>query len=755
MQRLAIRFAVAGLLICALARAAAAEDDIPARSPTAQSDHWAFQPVRRPQLPEVPRGEPTVNPIDAFIRARLEADRITPSPDAARATLLRRVFLDVVGVPPSADETRRFLDDQSPDSYERLVDRLLASPRYGERWGRHWLDLARYADSDGYTIDGPRSIWKYRAWVIDALNRDLPFDRFAIEQLAGDMLPEATQDQVVATGFHRNTLINKEGGTDQEQFRVEAVVDRVATTGSVFLGLTMGCARCHDHKFEPLTQRDFYGMFAFFNNCDEPQIEAPTAEQAALRAELRPKISALEKQLRARAILWSATQERWEAQLTDNDRAELPGNVRAALAVMPEERDDEARKLISDHYLARDARRKKLSGEMAALEKRLPSVAKTLVLRERSEPRTTHVLIRGDFLRPGEPITPAVPAVLPAVATGEDHPPSRLDFARWLVDERNPLTARVTVNRIWQRYFGRGLVETEDDFGIQGSPPSHPALLDWLASELIERDWSLKAIHRLIVTSATYCQSSDARPDLAEIDPRNRLLARQLRTRLDAEVIRDSALAAAGLLAEKVGGPSVFPHQPAGVMQLAQVNRPWKVSPGEDRYRRSLYTYFWRSTPHPFLKTFDSPDGVTSCTRRNESNTPLQSLTLLNDAEFNTCADAVARRAMSASLNSDEQRARYIFGLCLVREPSQFEVMRLVDLVDAERRAAMGDAAAAVVATTSTAAISSEGVTAEADGEIAEAYGTNPSRSAQDIELAAWTAAARVLLNVDEFVTRE
>lgn len=735
---LAVLFVGSAEAVCAdeLDNAKAAE------SAKTESDHWAFQPVDRPNVPDVKNSAWVRNPIDAFVLARLEKKGIAPSREADPLTLLRRVYLDLIGLPPSPEDVEQFLADQRPAAYERLVGRLLASPRYGERWGRHWLDLARYADSNGYTIDGPRSIWKYRDWVIDALNRDLPFDQFTIQQIAGDLLPDATLEQKVATGFHRNTLVNEEGGTDQEQFRVEAVVDRVSTTGSVFLGLTMGCCRCHDHKYDPLMQRDFYQLFAYFNNCDEPQIEVPTPEQTRLREELQPQVTALEKQLRARGILWLATLRRWEANLSEEERAGLPEEVRPALEVAAAERDEKASKLVADHYLTRDARHAEIAQQLAALKKRLPSIAKTLVFSRRAEPRTTHMLIRGDFLRPGDVVTPGTPAVLPVLdsSASSGDAPTRLDLARWLVDPGNPLTARVTINRVWQRYFNRGLVETENDFGTQGAPPTHPELLDWLASELVECDWSLKAMHRLIVTSSTYRQSSDARAELAEIDPFNRLLARQSRRRLEAEVIRDSALAVAGLLSDKIGGPSVFPHQPEGVMQLAQVKRPWKVSPGEDRYRRGMYTYFWRSTPNPFLKTFDAPEGVTTCTRRNRSNTPLQSLTLLNHEAFVQCAAAVAARVLDEGPADDAERLRFAFQLCLVREPSKYETLRLMELLG-EERAAGG----------STSARSADAPTAG----TAEAADAEADRGANDREIAAWTAAARVLLNVDEFVTRE
>ena len=420
----------------------------------------------------------------------------SPRPKRTEATLLRRLSLDLTGLPPTPKELDEFLNDKSPDAYEKQVDRLLASPHYGERWGKHWLDAARYADSNGYSIDGPRSIWKYRDWVIDALNRDMPFDQFTTEQLAGDLLPGATDEQKVATGFHRNTQINEEGGIDPEQFRVEAVIDRVNTTGTVWLGLTVGCAQCHNHKFDPISQKDYYQFFAFFNNQDEPTLRLDNPQDAKRKADLQSKVRDLEALVK------------------------------------------------KDGKKPADPEAKKRKEELAALKKQEAALGvTTMVLAERPAPRESFIFIKGDFTRHGDPVTPGTPAVLPAMKPGDATKPTRLDLARWITGPENPLTARVAVNRLWAQYFGRGIVETDNDFGTQGTPPSHPELLDWLATELVRQKWSLKAIHRLIVTSATYRQSSNARPELANADPYNRLLARQSRVRLDAEIVRDVGLA--------------------------------------------------------------------------------------------------------------------------------------------------------------------------------------------------------------------
>jgi hypothetical protein len=720
---------------------------------SAASKHWAFQPITRPSPPAVRHPERVRNPIDRFILARLDREGVAPSPEADRLTLIRRVSLDLTGLPPTPREIDQFLADTSPDAYEKLVDRLLASPHYGERLGRVWLDLARYADSNGYSIDAPRSIWKYRDWVIAALNRDMPYDQFIREQLAGDLLPNAGNDQLVATGFHRNTQINEEGGIDQEQFRVEAVVDRTNTTGTVFLGLTVGCCQCHDHKFDPLSQKDYYSLFAFFNSCDEPTLELPTPEQVRQRAEVRTRIAGLQKQL---AGLDTATPERvaaWEGSLTPESKAMLPADVQAILDIAINGRSpQQEQKVIAAYRKAEQVRhavgglgsplpyaalshvqlmttRQRLEKDLAQLRRRTPVITTTLVLRERKVPRTTNIFMGGDFLRKGAVVTPDVPAVLPPLAKKDR--PTRLDLARWLTDPKNPLTARVAVNRFWQQYFGTGIVETENDFGTQGVPPTHPELLDWLAGEFMARGWSMKAMHRLIVTSATYRQSSKARPDLATLDPRNRLLARQNRLRLDAEVVRDVALASSGLLNQTVGGPSVFPPQPPGVYKFTQVPRDWKANVGPDRYRRGLYTWFWRSAPHPDLVVFDAPDALGACTRRNRSNTPLQALTLLNDQGFFEFAQALAARVLREGGAADSERVRHAFRLCLARSPGPREEQTLLRLLSGQREAFARQPAEA-------RALVPAGVT-----------------EAQATEQAAWVSVARVLLNLDEFITRE
>lgn len=719
---------------------------LPAASKPVKNTHWAYQAIANPAPPQATKGATVHNPIDQFILAKLEAAGLKASPEADRATLLRRVTLDLTGLPPTAAEVDAFLADTSPGAYESVVERLLNSPHYGEHWGRYWLDAARYADSNGYTIDSARTMWKYRDWVINAVNRDLPFDQFAIEQLAGDMLPGATIDQKVATGFHRNTLRNEEGGTDQEQFRVEAVVDRVSTTGSVFLGLTLGCARCHDHKYDAISQREFYQLFALFNNADEPSLALPTTQQSKEEPALAAEIAQTEKRLADVDKSGIGRQKDWEERLqaeidqvvTAGKSPELSavlGDLRKALLVDPEKRSAAQFKLVREEFQKHDPERLPVMqalNELKERQKQLKAkVTTALVMSERKEPRVTHVHLRGDFLRPGAVVQPNVLAALPPLKpVGKTA--NRLDFARWLVDRQNPLTARVTVNRVWQRYFGQGIVGTENDFGTQGDRPTHPELLDWLASQFIERGWSMKQLHKLIVSSATYRQASVARADVQQKDPYNKLLARQARLRLEAECIRDAALLASGVLSREVGGPGVYPPQPKAMFSFTQTSKYWSESQDEDRYRRAMYTFFWRSSPYPFLTVFDAPDANTTCTRRVRSNTPLQALTLANDPAFVEFAAALGARLMNTQAVNDAARVREAVRFTLSREPTDAELKTLTDYLQAQRKALKEKLNAAK--------------------QIANSKALS---GFEPVEAAAWTSLGRVLLNLDEFVTRE
>ncbi|HET6326358.1 MAG TPA: PSD1 and planctomycete cytochrome C domain-containing protein [Planctomycetaceae bacterium] len=881
--------------------------------------HWAFVPPQQAAPPATSSQPKRLRgPIDAFIQAQLESNGLKPAPEADRYTLIRRVCLDLVGLPPTPEEADAFANDPSPDAYERLVDRLLASPHYGERWARRWLDLARYADTNGYEKDRARSIWPYRDWVIAALNADMPFDQFTIKQLAGDMLPNASIEDRVATGFHRNTMLNEEGGIDPLEYRYYAVVDRVGTTGTVWLGLTVRCAQCHTHKFDPIPHRDYYGMMAFLNNADEKQLDIPVPELASRRQEIERQIATMEANLpnqlsskgrakfdaafeewerteSARAPRWTvlhphrakanlphlsvladdsvlasgdmSKSDRYELQfdklpaeitalrldvLPDEslpehgpgrvfyegpfgdfqlsewtaqadgrpirfkaatqsyaangagaaaaidgspltswsinkgqgrphsaifvldqplrgarslsvrmlfeyyyacglgkfrisgasgdvatDRRVLPADIDRILALPREQRNPGQRATLLKYFASitpsLDDRRKELTIERA-MEPTLPT---SLVFSERpaDNPRQTFVHKRGDFLNPTEPVDARIPSLfgkLPA-----EFPRNRLGFAQWLVDARNPLVGRVTVNRQWQAFFGRGLVRTGDDFGYQGSTPTHPQLLDWLAMEFVWRGWSLKAAHRRIVTSATYRQASGVTLEALAKDPENKLLSRAPRIRLEAELVRDSALAAAELLTERIGGPSVFPPQPASVAEGSYGGMTWKVSQGPDRFRRGLYTFAKRTSPFAMLSTFDGPSGEECIARREVTNTPLQALTLLNDSQFVEVARGLAADVLAKSVGKPEAIAKVLFRRCLVRPPEKSELSSLVTFYSKAQARFEADPTSAK----------------EFLGE-SEA-GAGPKGKVESASLAAWTLVARGLLNLDEAITKE
>jgi hypothetical protein len=871
--------------------------------------HWAFLKPERPAVPGAENDSWSRNDLDRFVRTRLVAEGLAPSPEADRATLCRRVHLDLVGLPPTPAELAAFLADESPDAYERLVDRLLASPRYGERWARRWLDLARYADTNGYDKDRDRSIWPYRDWVIRALNDDMPFDEFTIRQIAGDLLPDPTPDDVVATGFHRNTMINEEGGIDPLEFRFLAMVDRVGTTGAVWLGLTTACAQCHTHKFDPLTHTDYYALMALLDNADEPEWTIPSADrdrrQAGIRGRIESAWAALPAKLpdherrlaewdreeSRRAVAWTvakpvtvtsslphlvvrsdgsvlaggdvtkttvyevtlppaATETRairlevlpdeslpahgpgmiWyegakgdfflsEFEVAAGDRRVAVARATESYAGKPSSSRDESsaaktidgdmssgwgvdgtqgrpnaavyvlaepvpagavvtvtlrserhyacavgcfRVSVSDradaeargHTAAEEAaiatpaaarsafeqdlvRRRFFAAapelaepvkEIRRLEDSLREGTTTLVLRERpaDSRRVTHRRHRGEFTQPEEAVPPAAPAFLPPLPT--DAPADRLALARWLVSPDHPLTGRVTVNRHWQAFFGRGLVSTLDDLGHQSEPPSHPELLDWLAVTFVhDLDWSVKKLHRLIVTSATYRQSSTVTPALAARDPANVVLARGPRVRLDAEVIRDSMLAAAGLLSTKMGGPGVRPPQPEGVTEVAYGNPKWRVSDGEDRHRRSIYTFQKRTAPFAMTTTFDGPTGESCLARRDVSNSPLQALTLLNDPMFVEVARALGDAARQAGPD-DAARLAALGRRLLSREFDAGEQAALSGYLGAQRRRLAAGELDAV--------------------ELVGGDGPDVA------ERAAWMLVARAAMNLDEAIVK-
>jgi Protein of unknown function (DUF1549)/Protein of unknown function (DUF1553)/Planctomycete cytochrome C len=919
--------------------------------------HWAYIKPARPELPPVKNVAWARNPIDRFILARLEKEGLAPSPEAAKETLVRRVYLDLTGLPPSPKEVDQFLADASPDAYEKLVDRLLASPHYGERWARPWLDLARYADSNGYERDVPRVMWKYRDWVINALNKDMPFDQFTVEQIAGDMLPNATLDQKIATGFHRNTMLNQEAGVDDEEARWETLIDRVNTTGTVWLGATIGCAQCHNHKYDPFTQKEYYKLLAFFDNYEytiyqqpgnegwvvEPEIEMPAPEQAARRADLLAEIKSLEERLKTVTPELAAAQADWErkgaeaqadwvtldpsemsadngttltkledrsilatganpdtetytlvaranlqnvtgvrlealpheksprggpgrdiygnfilnrlevevspagspsearrlkfkeakadeyldayrgtsaptdftpANLLDetnevgwgvdalkrderlayqlvltldkpltmegetllkvrlkfgsefNRRQSigrfrlsvtsaqypafvtgLPAELRPILAIPPARRDAAQKESLAKEFLAATPLLKAERDRLAKLQKELYAIRidRALVMRERPsfERPSTFLRARGSYTNIGEKVYADTPAVLPPLPA--NRMPNRLGLAYWLVDEENPLTSRVTVNRFWEQIFGRGLVETSEDFGTQGERPSHPELLDWLAVTFREGEkerqgdketrgqgdkgnpqsqspyqqsmsWSMKSLLRLVVTSATYRQSSRVTPALRERDPYNRLLARGPRFRVEAEMVRDIGLTASGLLNRAVGGVSVNP---------SPMVRP------EDRYRRGLYTSIRRTTPPPSMTAFDAPSREFCTVRRPRTNTPLQALTVLNDPVFFDFARGMARRVLTEAGPELRDRLIYGFRLCVSRRPNEKEIDELAALYQRQFDRFAKDGAAA------------RALLKDADAQ------TNLS------ELAAWTVVSNTLLSLDESLTKE
>jgi hypothetical protein len=909
--------------------------------------HWAFVPPQRPPLPVVRDIGWCRTPIDRFILARLEAEGLKPSAEADKFTLVRRLGLDVVGLPPTIEQVDAFAADGCVSAYDKLVGSLFESPHFGERWGRIWLDAARYADSDGYEKDKSRQVYFYRDWVINALNHDLPYNRFIIDQIAGDLVPGATQDQVVATGFLRNSMINEEGGVDPEQFRMESMFDRMDCVGKGVLGLTIQCAQCHSHKYDPLTHDEYYGIFAFLNNADEANVAVYTRDQQVQKEQIEREIGDEEALIKRQYPGWEARMAAWEKRVGSDEpewrvvrpkvdeestggakyypledgsmlvqgyaptkhtvkmsvqtdlaaiagiRLELltdanlpmggPGRsikgtgalsefrveaapadgkgpaipfkfCRATADVNPPEaaleaifddksgqkrmtgpiafaidgknetawgidigpgRRNQARKAvftaekplgfpggtILTFYLAQnhggwnsddnqncnlgryrlaittaasatadpvpravretleipteqrtEAQRAAVFGywrttvpefqeanaRIESLWKRHPDGATQLALAERAKRRPTHLLERGDFLKPGKLIDPAVPTFLNPMPAGA--PASRLSFARWLVDRQAPTTARSLVNRVWQAYFGTGLAATSEDLGLQCEPPSHPELLDWLAVEFMESGWSQKHLHRLIVTSAVYRQSSRPTPELLARDPYNRLLARGPRTRVDAELVRDIALAASGLLDPTVGGPSVCPPAPAFLFQPPTSYGPkiWREAAGPERYRRALYTFRYRSVPYPMLQAFDAPNGDFACVRRTRSNTPLQALTILNEPIFMECARALALRTLFEGGSCDHDRLIYAVRRCLSRRPTEGESKTLLDLLDRQtKRFARPDAAPWALAAND-----------PAKPPPLPAGTTAP-------QLAAWTAVARVLLNLDETITKE
>ncbi|MCI0377716.1 MAG: PSD1 and planctomycete cytochrome C domain-containing protein [Gemmataceae bacterium] len=685
------------------------------------SRHWAFVAPKRPSLPKVNTAWPR-NGIDHFILARLESAKLQPSPEADRVALIRRLTLDLTGLPPTPREVDAFLADKSPEAYEKVVDRLLSSPHYGERMALDWLDAARFADTHGYHIDSGRDMTRWREWVIDAFNRDMPFDQFTVEQLAGDLLPDATLSQKIASGFNRNHMINFEGGAIPDEYLNNYIVDRVNTTATVWLGLTMTCAQCHDHKYDPISQKEFYQLYAFFNNVPESGLDGAKGNAAPL--------------------LPLPTKEQSEALAKlDSEIDSLSASVKKADAAAAKEQKDQ---------LAR------LQKERDKLRHQIPS---TMVMQDIAKPRDTHLLVRGEYNKKAGKVQAGVPAALTPLP--KDAPLNRLGLARWLVDPAHPLMTRVIVNRYWQLFFGTGLVKTVEDFGAQGELPSHPDLLDWLAVEFVQpspvraapvkkRDsagddnkltWSTKRLVRLIVTSATYRQSSKVTPALVSRDPENRLLARGPRFRLQAEFIRDQALAVSGLLNREIGGKSVSPYQPTGLWQELHSrgdSKNWSAqffeqSKGKDLYRRTMYTFWKRTSPPPQLATFDAPDREVCTVRRSRTNTPLQALVLMNDPTYVEAARKLAERLLKEAKTTDD-RLTLAFRLATARTPSDKELGVLRGVLEKQLARYRQNEEAALK-------LLSVGESPR-DARFAPA------------ELAAWTMVSSVILNLDETITK-
>ncbi len=720
--------------------------------------HWAFEKPVRPAPPaKLSQPQWPKNPIDAFVLSRLDQKKIQPSPEASAHTLIRRVSFDLIGLPPKPGEVSAFEKAYAadPDSaYAALVDRLLASPHYGERMALPWLDAARYADSNGFQGDGDRHHWLWRDWVVNAMNDNMPFDQFTVEQLAGDLLPEPSQDQLIATAFNRNHILNGEGGAIAEEQRNNYVFDRVDTTATNWLALTLACAQCHDHKFDPLSQKEYYQFFAYFNTIAEtgkvdrrngrvqyanPILKIASAEQTAREKALgkelydhRKIIKDDQKQIDQLLIDWWATNPEAES-LPENQR---PNLGRDFTAIVPSNQ-----RLIQAHYLRtvskitkwKDAQINidRIESETAKLANAIPVV---MVMGEQKpeERRETNILDRGDYESPLEKVVPEVPAVLHAPPA--DAPRNRLTLANWLIDENNPLTARVIVNRYWQHFFGIGIVKTSEDFGVQSEPPSHPQLLDWLAREFIESGWDVKHMHRLILTSATYRQSSVGKAELIRDDPENRMLARGARFRLPAMMLRDQALALSGLLDDRIGGRPVYPYQPEGMwLEFSYEKFSYTPSSGDDLYRRSLYT-FWRRTVAP-PNMFDAANRQACTVRDGRTNTPLHALTTLNDPTFVEASRIWAERIIREGGSDASSRLRWAFHQATAHDPS--------------------DAELALLTSAQAQALDHFKIHPEAAAELLS-IGEKPADKKFDpIEVASYTHVAQLILNLDEVLVKE
>lgn len=708
--------------------------------------HWAYVPPTRPDPPEVKNKSWPLNPIDQFISAGHEQQGLTPAAEADRRTLVRRLHVDLLGLPPKPGEVDAFVKDESAQAYERLVDRLLASPHFGERMAVYWLDVVRYADSGGYHSDNERQVWMYRDYVIDAFNQNVPFDQFVIEQIAGDLLPNATQRTKVASGYNRLLQTTEEGGSQPKEYTAKYAADRTRNTATAFLGATLGCAECHDHKYDPYKMRDFYSFEAFFADVNEravgrqEQTKLPTDEQFAEMKALDEQLAAVRKVLDTQTPQLDAALAKWEAELKQNPELAkgVPKNITDILAVEPGKRNDAQKKALSDHFRKTtpqlESQRKRLA-ELDARRKQLDAQIPSTLITMAVSPRTIRLLPRGNWLDDsGEIMQPAVPVFLTSLDVGERRA-TRLDLAHWMVSRENPLTARVFVNRLWMLMFGHGLVRSPDDFGSQGQVPTHPKLLDWLAVEFMDSGWDVKHTVKLIVSSNAYRQSSRSSADLRKTDPTNQWLARQNRFRIVGEFVRDNALAVSGLLVDTIGGHSVKPYQPAGYWKhLNFPKRTWTHDQGENQYRRGLYTHWQRTFLHPSLLAFDVPSREDCVVKRTRSNTPLQALVLLNDPTYVEAARALAVRMVREGGGSIDDRIKFAYREALSREPGDKETELLRRLYEEHKRQYAADAEAA---------------------KQFLSIGLYPTP--QDIDtsdLAALTSVARTVLNLHENITR-
>lgn len=662
--------------------------------------HWAYVKPQRPALPEVKRQSWIQSPIDHFVLAKLESVDLAPSAKASPEKLLRRVHFDLLGLPPTPTEVDAFVADPSAEHYRQIVDELLTRPQFGERWARPWLDLARYADSHGFQRDDLRDIWAYRDWVIQAMNADMPFDRFTIEQIAGDLLPDATESTRIATGFHRCAPTNVEAGSLPEETRTEQIIDRVNTTGAVWLGTTLECCQCHDHKYDPFPMKDYYRILAFFNSTQReadrtnpkqpssiafqgPSMDLADPEKEKRRKQLQTQQAAVKKQQTQRRGELEAELVTWVTGIDVDAMKSVPEPVKKAIARQPEKWTEKEEKTLLDFCVEQDGSSQKLGKQLNKIERDLKAAQPdtTLVMIELEEARPTHIFERGNYQSPGELVQPGTPQSLHPLPEG---PANRLTLARWLASQENPLVARVVVNRWWAEIFGQGIVSTEEDFGIKGELPTHPQLLDWLAVELMENGWSRKKLLREIVLSATYQQSSNMTPKLLEIDDQNKLLARGPRLRMDAEMIRDNALAISGLLSLKQFGPPIRPYQPDGIWtKVGGQKYNYQVSPGDEQHRRGIYVVLKRGSPYPSFLNFDATSRLACTVQRSRTNTPLQALTLLNDPVYVEAARALSQRVQSEArgLSLDEQ-LQYAFQLCTARTPTDPELATLRKLIE-------------------------------------------------------------------------